>query len=65
VGIREGGDLGSEASKNALRDLIERVTVFPPNDESQIVFEIQGRLASLLDAPEAPIFPNMKVRGGW
>lgn len=60
--IAAGGQEGSEASKNTLRDLIETVTVFPPTPKDGVAIEVTGQLASLIGGRP---FPSLRVSGVW
>ena len=59
--IAMGSGEGSEVSKNALRDLIETVTVFPPTPQDGVVIEVAGQLASLIGGQH---FPSARISGG-
>lgn len=59
--IALGSGEGSEASKNALRDLIETVTVHPPTKSDGVVIDIRGQLSSLIGGRH---FPDASISGG-
>jgi hypothetical protein len=59
--IRAGVAAGSEASRRALRDLVERVVVIAAKRNGTVAIDIHGKLAGLIGGN---VFPHARIRGG-